>query len=79
LRQLDNSSLGSILFSSRGLCRSPFQLARVDGQSQQLPAELQTATELWGRRCRFELQNKPIMVSEIFLPAFRCEPVSGQG
>lgn len=79
LRQLDNSSLGSILFSSRGLRRSPFQLARVDGQSRQLPVNLQTATELWGRRCRFELQHKPIMVSEIFLPAFRCGPVSAQG
>lgn len=71
LRQLDNSPLGSILFSSRGLHRSPFQIARIDGQSMQLPANLQTEATLWGRRCRFELQHKPIMVSEIFLPAFR--------
>ena len=71
LRQLDNSSLGAMLFSDPSMQRWPFQLARLDGFNHQLPEQLRQDSELWGRRSRFELRGKPLMVSEIFLQAFR--------
>lgn len=69
LRHLQNSSLGSLLFRQRGLRRAPFQLARIDGRK--LPAALACDELLWGRRSRFELDGRPLIVGEIFLPAFQ--------
>jgi chorismate--pyruvate lyase len=69
LRRLQNSSLGSLLFRQRGLQRAPFELARVDGRK--LPAALACDDMLWGRRSRFELDGRPLIVGEIFLPAFQ--------
>ncbi len=71
LRYFDNSSLGAMLFSDPAMHRRPFELAIIDGQCPQLPAHLRCNRALWGRRSRFELSAKPLMVSEIFLPAFR--------
>ena len=70
LRKFDNSSLGAMLFSDPSMQRHPFQLARLPGDSWQLPAPLQQKEPLWGRRSRFELGGKPLMVSELFLEAF---------
>ncbi len=71
LRGLKNSSLGEMLFRDPTMYRHPFQVAAIDGQSQQIPKFLRQPLALWGRRSRFELRDKPIMVSEIFLPTFR--------
>ena len=71
LRNFDNTSLGAMLFSDPSMRRAPFQLASIYGNSPQIPKQLQQDHLLWGRRSRFELRGKPIMVSEIFLPAFR--------
>lgn len=71
LRKFSDSSLGELLFRDISMRRQPFELTCIDGQSEQLPANLRQQQTLWGRRCRFELADKPIMVSEIFLPAFR--------
>ncbi|MCP3907971.1 MAG: chorismate lyase [Oceanicoccus sp.] len=71
LRKFNDSSLGEMLFRDPSMQRHPFQIASIEGNSSQLPASLQQETTLWGRRCRFELATKPIMVSEIFLPAFK--------
>jgi chorismate lyase len=71
LRKLDNSSLGEMLFRDNSMRRRPFQIALIDGESGQIPMHLRAPQRLWGRRCRFELANKPIMVSEIFLNTFR--------
>ncbi len=73
LRRLQNSSLGSLLFRQRGLQRTPFQLTRFDART--LPSRfaakgLYSNTLLWGRRSRFELRGRPLIVGEIFLPAF---------
>lgn len=70
LRRLQERSLGSLLFRQPGLRRTPFELARVDGQW--LPAPLTAAGgPLWGRRSRFELGGRRLIVGEIFLPAFQ--------
>ncbi|ARN73914.1 chorismate--pyruvate lyase family protein [Oceanicoccus sagamiensis] len=70
LRKFNDSSLGEMLFRDPSMRRYPFQIAAIDGQSPQLPASMQASGQLWGRRCRFELAARPIMVSEIFLPDF---------
>ncbi len=71
LRKFDDSPLGEMLFKDAGMRRKDFQIARIDGRSEQIPAPLHQDHQLWGRRCRFELANQPIMVSEIFLTSFR--------
>jgi chorismate lyase len=69
LRRLQNSSLGALLFTYPQLRRAPFQLAVVDGNT--LPGPGHSAGALWGRRSRFELRGRALIVSEVFLPAFR--------
>lgn len=56
LRKLQNSSLGALLFTYPHLRRKPFELARSHG--------------LWGRRSRFEIDARALIVSEFFLPDF---------
>ena len=70
LRKFDNSSLGALLFSDPSMRRAPFQLAKIEGQNPQIPNHLQQDKPLWGRRSRFQLAGKPLMVSELFLPSF---------
>jgi chorismate--pyruvate lyase len=60
-----------MLFRDPSMRRHPFQIASIDGNSPQLPNSLQQTGKLWGRRCRFEMAAKPIMVSEIFLSGFK--------
>ncbi len=71
LRKFNNSPLGDMLFRDPSMRRQPFQIAAINGRSLQLPESVREDLPLWGRRCRFELAGKPIMVSEIFLRKFR--------
>jgi len=70
LRRLRNTSLGAILFKHPGMHRSPFELARMSGNSDYLPPGLQQSGPAWGRRSRFRIGGKKLMVSEVFLQAF---------
>jgi chorismate--pyruvate lyase len=70
LRYLQNKSLGAILFKHPGMRRSPFELARIEGDSNYLPGELQQGTPAWGRRSRFVIGDRSLMVSEVFLQGF---------
>ena len=72
LRQLDNRPLGALLFSDPSMCREPVEVACFSSPGTQLPVAL-TAYQapLWGRRSVFRLDNKPMLVSEIFLPDFK--------
>lgn len=56
LRKLQDSSLGALLFSYPQLQRRPFEITCSNG--------------LWGRRSRFELGSRALIVSEFFLPDF---------
>lgn len=76
LRRLQDSSLGAILFKHPGMHRCPFELARMAGDSDYLPVALHQATAAWGRRSRFEIEGKGLMVSEIFLQPFSPWPVA---
>ena len=70
LRRLQNRSLGAILFRDPGMRRSPFELAHIPGDSGYLPRQLHQAEPAWGRRSRFEIEGKGLLVSEIFLRQF---------
>ena len=70
LRRLQNRSLGAILFQHPGMHRCPFELANMPGDSDYLPKNLQQSDTAWGRRSRFEIEGKKLMVSEVFLQPF---------
>lgn len=70
LRHLQNKSLGAILFKDPAMRRSPFELAYMAGASDYLPAELRQGTAAWGRRSRFVIAGRGLMVSEVFLQGF---------
>lgn len=75
LRRLSNRSLGAQLFRHPELRREPFEVARVT--MQQLPAAVARHCGddewLWGRRSRFRLGRRQLLVSEVFLPAFAAD------
>jgi chorismate--pyruvate lyase len=58
LSQLKTRSLGSVLFKDPFLQRSDFEITRVPVQED----------VCWARRSVFMLQNKKILLAEIFLP-----------
>ena len=72
LANLGTQSLGQVLFNNPSLERQAIEVAEFDAKSTvakltndlQLPLE----HELWGRRSIFVLENKPLMVAEVFLP-----------
>jgi chorismate--pyruvate lyase len=72
LSRLGNKPLGAVLFADPAMRRSPIEIAHIKpGQTL-----FETATtpltskpkEIWGRRSAFFLNEKPLLVSEIFLP-----------
>jgi chorismate--pyruvate lyase len=70
LRYLENKSLGAILFKYPGMRRSPFELSRIGGDCDYLPTALRQDTAAWGRRSRFVVSGRSLMVSEVFLESF---------
>jgi chorismate--pyruvate lyase len=70
LRRLQNTSLGAILFRHPGMRRSPFELAHMRGDSAYLPQSLRQDDPAWGRRSRFAISGKGLLVSEVFLQGF---------
>ncbi|MDB6063768.1 MAG: hypothetical protein JWM78_3871 [Verrucomicrobiaceae bacterium] len=68
LRRLRNTSLGALLFKYPQLQRAPFELAQIDAAL--LPQSLRGANTVWGRRSRFSVDARHLIVGEIFLDAF---------
>jgi len=71
LMHLGNKPLGAVLFADPGMRRSDVELACI-GPSQKLfkraTKRLTKKTKgIWGRRSVFNLHDKPLLVSEIFL------------
>ncbi|MGI9293128.1 MAG: chorismate--pyruvate lyase family protein [Pseudomonadales bacterium] len=72
LRRFGNRSLGSLLYADPDLHRSDFELACASATLFHVPEAVYAGdVAVWGRRSRFILKNKPLMVSEIFLPGFK--------
>jgi chorismate--pyruvate lyase len=71
LRLLDNRPLGALLFADPTMRRGAMQISRLKAGNLPLSAFLSDSeTALWGRRSVFYISHKPLLVSEIFLPAF---------
>ena len=71
LKKLDNRPLGALLFKEPSMWRSPIEIACFKPGNCVIPAPYNQCAELWGRRSVFFLHNKPLLVSEIFLPEFQ--------
>ena len=71
LRQLSDQPLGELLFKDPNMRREPVQFARFDSSSKLLPRTASGSDQSsWGRRSIFRLDNKPLLVAEVFLPDF---------
>jgi chorismate--pyruvate lyase len=72
LRDINSKPLGAVLFSDPSMTRAPVQVAHLSAQSFFIPANICPKDELvWARRSVFFLEEKPLLVAEIFLPTFR--------
>lgn len=70
LRKLDDQPLGGWLFKQPGLQRGPVTIRSFPAADPCLPAALGIGQPLWGRRSVFRVLDKPLLVSEVFLPEF---------
>ncbi|MEQ6342945.1 MAG: chorismate lyase [Gammaproteobacteria bacterium] len=72
LAYLGNKPLGEMLFADKSMRRSEVEVARLAAGSAVFRMATQALEhkpdEIWGRRSVFYLQDKPLLVSEIFLP-----------
>lgn len=79
LAELGSQSLGQVLFNHPNIQRKDIQIAQFDQStsvahlSHYLFEDILNKTNiyadsLWGRRSIFILNNKPLMVAEVFLP-----------
>ncbi|VAX14279.1 Chorismate--pyruvate lyase [hydrothermal vent metagenome] len=74
---LGTRPLGAVLFASPNMSRDEVEVACIrPAQRIFTPATQMLASEpdaIWGRRSVFYLSHKPLLVSEVFLPAIaRC-------
>lgn len=73
LKQLDNRPLGALLFQHPNMHRDPIEVATIGAEHDYVKSaavSLASSDNLWGRRSVFYLDENPLMVSEVFLPAF---------
>ena len=72
LADLGTQSLGQVLFNNPSLQRQNIEIAHfaVDSSVGLLAEKLALPkqAQLWGRRSIFVLEDKPLMVAEVFLP-----------
>lgn len=72
LRSLDSRPLGELLFSEPDIHRGPIVLNHLQRNPRcQLPELAGEQRDAWGRRSIFWLRDKPLLVAETFLSAFR--------
>ncbi|MGH1373094.1 MAG: chorismate--pyruvate lyase family protein [Cellvibrionaceae bacterium] len=70
LRKLSNQPLGGWLFKQPNLQRDPLEISGFKPCDPRLPDEIDTDRALWGRRSVFYVDQKRILVAEVFLPEF---------
>ena len=83
LANLGSQSLGQVLFNHPQLQRKRIEVASFDSESSvaQLAKHYQLTSnaDLWGRRSVFLIEDKPLIVAEVFLPeafAYQLENIS---
>ena len=78
LARLGTRPLGEVLFSDPSMRRSQLQIARIlKGNAVHAEALAENAPQhrqIWGRRSVFHLNQRPLLVSEIFLPQMPAFP-----
>ena len=81
LAHLGARPLGGMLFADPGMQRGRVELARISrGQAVYKAATChlrQRPAEIWGRRSVFRLFDRPLLVSEVFLPDFPADSPPG--
>ena len=70
LAHLGNKPLGAVLFSDNSMQRGEVQVAKLTAGQVRLAEESYAGThaDIWGRRSVFKLNERPLLVSEYFLP-----------
>ncbi len=72
LRHLGNRPLGAFLFADPHMRRAPLEIVSIDaGQRlyhRAIAHSRHQDNTIWGRRSVFYLEERPLLVSEIFLP-----------
>ena len=72
LTHLGTQPLGAILFANKHIRRGTIEIAKITNQHKLHKTALmfsqQKSDAIWGRRSLFRIADKPLMVSEIFLP-----------
>jgi chorismate--pyruvate lyase len=75
LAQLKNRSLGSVLFQDPTVKRGDFEIAVIRPDSawyQKIMSAAKVSSDiLWARRSLFYIQNKSLLLAEVFLPAIQ--------
>jgi chorismate lyase len=78
LIHLGERPLGAFLFADPGMQRAAVELACIQpGQVMFAEATAGLATRpasIWGRRSVFRVGGKPLLVTEVFLPALKTSP-----
>jgi chorismate--pyruvate lyase len=73
LSEIGNNSLGKILFQDPSMRRDKIEVTSFSAGSvlHNFCQEIEQNTDktLWARRSLFYINNKPLLVSELFLPA----------
>jgi chorismate--pyruvate lyase len=82
LISLGTKPLGEVIFSEPGLKRGRLDIAAINSAAFRrgivLPVDMNKNT-IWGRRSCYIIHNKPILISEIFLPTLlRHEAIKRQ-
>ena len=68
LKVLGAKPWGAILFNTPSMKRGKINVAYLN--ADELPVKSSQNENIWGRRSVFYLDNKPLLVSEVFLPEF---------
>lgn len=69
LKKLDTRPLGALLFSEPSMRRSHFEVAALNNANLANYFSSTSDRFAWGRRSLFFIDEKPLLVAEIFLPA----------
>ena len=72
LKNLDNRPLGALLFKDPSMRRTQFDIGVIPTSQLHHLSHPEPEAALWGRRSLFFIDNKPILVSEIFLSALEA-------
>lgn len=70
LRKQGSRPLGAFLFNQPHLVRSPIALSVISRHHGYVPPSLMSDKSVWGRRSIFYVDDKPLLVSEVFLSSF---------